>query len=107
MQQEKPNKYRVVVSERAARMHVSCAAFLAEAAPEAAERLIDRFEAAARSLEQMPRRCPWLEGDYIPRGVYRYRLFAEHYMIVYQIEDDTVYADYVLDCRQDYGWLLR
>ena len=46
-------------------------------------------------------------GDYIPRGVYRYRLFAEHYMIVYQIEDDTVYADYVLDCRQDYGWLLR
>ena len=67
----------------------------------------DRFEAAARSLEQMPRRCPWLEGNYIPRGVYRYRLFAEHYMIVYQIEDDTVYADYVLDCRQDYGWLLR
>lgn len=107
MQQETPNKYRVVVSERAARMLVSCAAFLAEAAPEAAERLIYRFEAAARSLEQMPRRCPWLEGDYIPRGVYRYRLFAEHYMIVYQIEDDAVYADYVLDCRQDYGWLLR
>ena len=50
MQQETPNKYRVVVSERAARMLVSCAAFLAEAAPEAAERLIDRFEAAARSL---------------------------------------------------------
>ena len=36
MQQEKPNKYRVVVSERAARMLVSCAAFLAEARAEAA-----------------------------------------------------------------------
>lgn len=28
-------------------------------------------------------------------------------MLIFQIADDVVYADYVVDCRQDYGWLLR
>ena len=29
------------------------------------------------------------------------------YMLIFQIADDVVYADYVVDCRQDYGWLIR
>ena len=41
------------------------------------------------------------------RDKYRYLLFAEHYMLIYQIQDDTVYTDYVVDCRQNYGWLIR
>ena len=60
---EQQNKYRVVVSARAAQMPVSHAAFLAQASPAAAERLT--------------------------------------------VVDNTVYADYVVDCRQDYGWLVR
>lgn len=101
------NNYRVIVSQRAAQMLVSHAAFLARVSPEAAERLTAAFEQAAKSLEQMPRRCPWLTGAYIPRSTYRYLLFEKRYLLIFQIEDDTVYADYVLDCRQDYGWLLR
>ena len=101
------DKYRVIVSQRATQMLVSQAAFLAGVSPHAAEQLLTNFEAAARSLEQLPRRCPWLRGEYIPPNVYRYLLFAEHYMLIYQIQDDTVYADYVVDCRQNYGWLIR
>lgn len=65
------------------------------------------FEEATKSLENMPQRCPWLVGDYIPRNAYRSLLFDKRYLIIYQIADDIVYADYVLDCRQDYKWLLR
>ncbi len=57
---ERRNKYRVVVSERAERMLVSHAAFLAQVSPQAAERLAVEFEKAANSLEIMPQRCPWL-----------------------------------------------
>lgn len=27
------------------------------------------------------------------------------YLVLYQIRDDTVYIDYILDCRKDYNWL--
>ena len=101
---EQQNKYHVIVSERATQMLVSHAAFLAQVSPEAAERLTAEFEKAANSLE---RRCPWLTGEYIPRNAYRFILFEKRYMIIFQIVDDIVYADYVVDCRQDYSWLIR
>ena len=101
------NKYRVIVSERATQMLVSHVAFLAQVSPEAAERLTTEFEKAANSLELMPQRCPWLTGEYIPRNAYRFILFEKRYMIIFQIVEDIVYADYVVDCRQDYSWLIR
>lgn len=97
------NKYRVIVSERA----VSHVAFLAQVSPEAAERLMAEFEKAANSLELMPQRCPWLTGEYIPQNAYHFILFEKRYMIIFQIVDDIVYADYVVDCRQDYSWLIH
>ena len=103
---ENQNKYRVIVSERAAQMLVSHAAFLAQVSPDAAERLTREFEKTAKSLETMPQRCPWLTGEYIPRNAYRYILFEKRYMLIYQIIDNVVYADYVVDCRQDYTWLI-
>lgn len=54
---EGQNKYRVIVSDRATRMLVSHAAFLAQASPEAAERLTEAFEKTANSLAHMPQRC--------------------------------------------------
>lgn len=35
------------------------------------------------------------------------KMFIEKwYLILYQIQDDTVYVDYILDCRKDYSWLI-
>ena len=45
---EQQNKYRVIVSARAAQMLVSHAAFLAQVNPAAAERLTVEFEKAAK-----------------------------------------------------------
>lgn len=104
---ENLSKYTVVVSERAAQMLVSHAAFLARINPEAAERLTEEFEKAANSLETMPQRCPWLIGEYIPKNTYRFILFEKRYMIIFQVVDNVVYADYVVDGRQDYGWIIR
>lgn len=104
---ENQSKYRVIVSEQATQMLVFHAAFLAQVSPEAAEKLTVEFEKAANSLETMPQRCPWLSGEYIPKHAYRFILFEKRYMLIFQIVDHTVYADHVVDCRQDYGWLIR
>ncbi len=104
---EQQNKHRMIVSERATQMLVSHAAFLAQVSPEAAEQLEIEFEKTANFLELMPQRCPWLTGEYIPRNAYRFIPFEKRYMIIFQIVDDIVYADYVVDCRQDYNWLIR
>lgn len=104
---EQQNKYRVIVSEQATKMLVSHAAFLAQVNPKAAERLTSEFEKTANSLELMPQRCPWLRGQYIPRNAYRFILFEKRYIIIFQIVDDIVYADYVVDCREDYSWLIK
>ena len=52
-------------------------------------------------------RCARLRGDYIPQNKYRFIAFENEYIIIFQIIDDTVYVDYVVNTRQDYGWLLQ
>lgn len=99
--------YSVIVSEKAKKMLVSHAAFLAKVSPTAAEKLVDDFQETASSLESMPNRCPWFSGAYIPKHQYRYIVFSKRYMLIYQIVDNTVYIDYCIDCRQDYNWLLK
>ena len=99
--------YSVIVSEKAKKMLVSHAAFLAKVSPSEAEKLVEDFQETASSLESMPNRCPWFSGAYIPKHQYRYIVFSKRYMLIYQIVDKTVYVDYCIDCRQDYGWLLK
>lgn len=31
----------------------------------------------------------------------------KRYLLIFQIREDIVYVDYVVDCRQDYAWLLH
>lgn len=88
-------------------MLTSHAYFIAQVSEEVAERFVTSFEEKASSLETMPHRCPWFSGDYIPKNVYRYLLIEKRYMILFQIKEHIVYADYILDCRQDYQWIIR
>ncbi|MDR1179413.1 MAG: type II toxin-antitoxin system RelE/ParE family toxin [Spirochaetales bacterium] len=99
-------RYRVIVSGQAAAMLVSYSRFLARVSKAAADRLVSEFEAAAGSLEQQPGRFPWLEGPCIPTGKYKKCLFAKPYLLLYQIKEKNVFIDYVVDCRQDYAWLI-
>ena len=68
---------------------------------------VDELMEAMRSLERMPQRFPFFEEAYIPTNKYHKMFVAKWYLVLYQIQDDTVYVDYILDCRKDYSWLIR
>ncbi len=100
-------EYKVIVSDRAKQMLGAHIRFLANVSKEAAAAKKKEIMAAMRSLRQMPKRFPFFEEPYIPPNKY-HKMFVENwYLILYQIQDDTVYVDYILDCRKDYRWLIR
>jgi plasmid stabilization system protein ParE len=98
--------YRVAISERASEMLVCHARFLANVSETAAKRLISQFESQAKSLRKQPERFPWLSHPMLPEHKYRKLLFEKRYLLIYRIKGNTVYIDAMVDCRQDYGWLL-
>ena len=100
-------KYRVIVSERAKRMLGTHIRFVAQVNKEAAIAKKKELMTAMRSLESMPQRFPFFGVTYIPPNKYHKMFVAKWYLVLYQIEDDTVYVDTILDCRKDYSWLIR
>jgi len=99
-------EYTVVIQDPATGMLLEHARFLAQVSENAAYRLVDEFYNNAKSLEHMPERCPWLSDINIPSKKYRKLILEKRYLILFIIREDTVYIDAVVDCRQDYGWLL-
>lgn len=98
--------YSVIVSRRAAENIRAHAAFLARVSPDAAKAFSEDFKAAASSLESFPERCPVFNHEGIERGKYRFLVFKKRYLLLFVIDSSTVYIDCILDCRQDYGWLI-
>ena len=54
-----------------------------------------------RSLKQMPQRFPYFDELYITPNKYHKMFIAKCYLVLYQIQDDTVYIEYSLDCRKE------
>lgn len=99
--------YKVIVSERAKEMLGMHIRFLAQKNRAVAVRLKDRLIAEMRSLKEVSHRYPFFNEEYICPNKY-HKLYVENwYLILYQIKDDTVYIDWIVDCRQDYQWLLK
>ena len=98
--------YKVIISNEATQMLVSHARFLAQVSETAAQQLISEFGEKAKSLENFPERNPWLSDPLVPSGKYRKLLMAKRYLLIYQVKGDNVDVGAVIDCRQDYGWLL-
>ena len=100
-------KYNVIISERAKEMLGMHIRFLAQINKPAAIKLKSRLIEEMRSLQQMPERYPFFNENYIPANKY-HKLYVENwYLVLYQIKDNTVYIDWIVDCRQDYQWLIR
>ncbi|HCF71959.1 MAG TPA: plasmid stabilization protein [Syntrophomonas sp.] len=104
---EKKPQNKVIVSDRARQMLVGHVRFLAQKSPTAARKIKNDLLDAIRSLQQMPQRFPFLESEFIPPNKYHKMFVEKWYIILYQVKDQTVYVDYIVDCRQDYGWLVR
>ncbi len=98
--------YRVSVSPKAHQMLIDHAAFLARINEAAALRLVEEFRKCAQSLSRSPERCSWLWEDMLPKHKYRKLIFAEKYLALFQVIDSEVLIEYVIDCRQDYAWLM-
>ena len=100
-------KYKVIVSDRAKRMLGTHIRFMAQVNKDAAKTKKQELMEEMRSLERMPQRFPFFEEAYIPTNKYHKMFVSKWYLVLYQIQDDTVYVDYILDCRKDYSWLIR
>jgi len=100
-------KYKVIVSDRAKRMLGTHICFMAQVNKDASKVKKQELMEAMHSLEHMPQRFPFFEEAYIPTNKYHKMFVAKWYLVLYQIQDDTVYVDYILDCRKDYSWLIR
>ena len=98
--------YDVKITETAWNHMLEHARFLANVNVSAADKLVDEFVEKTETLTYMPERCPWLTHDMVPFQKYRKLLFGKHYMALYVIRSDVVFITAVVDCRQDYSWLL-
>ena len=99
--------YKVIVSDRAKQMLGTHIRFMAQVNKDAVRDKKKEIVTALRSLSKMPQRFPFFEGMYIPPNKYHKMFVEKWYLILYQIQDDTVYVDYILDCRRDYSWLVH
>ena len=100
-------KYKIIVSDRAKRMLGTHIHFIAQVSKDAAVEKKKQLMTAIRSLSQTPQRFPFFNEPYIPPNKYHKMFVEKRYLILYQIRDDTVYVEYILDCRKDYSWLAR
>ena len=100
-------KYKVIISDRARQMMGTHIRFLAQVNKTAAHNLKKRFLDSIRSLQDMPHRYPFFNEAYIPANKYHKMYVENWFLVLYQIKDDTVYVDWIVDVRQDYQWLIR
>ena len=99
--------YEVKISEEAQRGLGKIVSFVALNSIQAAKLLKKDIVAEISSLKMFPERMPFLEGEFIPFNKYHKLVVRRNYLVIYQVKDDTVLVDYVIDCRQDYKWLIR
>ena len=100
-------QYNVDVSDRAKNMLGAHVKFLAQKSPSAARDMKDKIITAIHSLSIMPERCPFFDGDFVPRNKYHKMVVDNRYLLLFQIKDRVVFVDYIIDGRQDYSWLIR
>ena len=100
-------KYTVLVSPKAKEMPDEHIDFLAQVNAASARKKKDEIMKGLRSLSDMPARFPLFESEYIKSGKYHKMYIENWYLVLYQIIDDTVYVEYIIDCRENYSWLLR
>lgn len=100
---EKTPQYKAIISDRARQMLGVHIHFLANVSATAARKTKSEILKVIRSLATNPERYPFLNAEHIPPNKY-HKMFVEAcYLILYQIKDNTVYVDYIVNGRQDYG----
>ena len=100
-------EYDVSVSDAALVMLDSHVDFLAKVSQSAARKLMNEILDDIASLSENPHRFPSYENEFIPDNRYRKMLSAKRYLVIYEVECNNVFVDYIVDCRQDYSWMIH
>lgn len=99
-------EYDIIISDAALAMLDSHMDFLARVSASAATGLMNEILDDIASLSENPERFPAYDNQFIPDNRYRRMLSAKRYLVLYEIDGATVFIDYIVDCRQDYEWLI-
>jgi len=102
----KTKQYKVIISPELNSMLEQHVAFLASQDISAGEQLHNKIIKAIKSLETFPERYPILEYHNL-NIEFRKMYVPNWYLLIYEIEQDIVKMQYMIDCRQDYMWLLE
>ncbi len=94
-------KYKVIISDRAKAMLGTHIRFISQVNKQAATEKKRDIMAAIRSLSRMPHRFPFFDAPYIKPNKYHKMFIENWYLVLYQIQDETVYVEYILDCRRN------
>lgn len=99
-------KYKLIISYPARMMLGEHIRFIKQVSPKSAAAKKEEIMKAMKSLTFQPERFPFFNVPEIPPNKYRKMFIEKWYIVLYQIKDDTVYVDYILDCRKEYPWLI-
>ena len=99
-------KYTIIVSDKASDMLQRYIAFIANVSKKSARDQKKEIVDAIKRLKEDANIYPFFENEFIPKNKYHKYVISKRYIILYQIKDDVVYVDYIIDTRQDYSWLL-
>jgi plasmid stabilization system protein ParE len=96
-------KYNVIIAERADNMLLLHTEFLTRVSPVAARRLLSDFKKTIARLAADPYQFPFadeFDAPGIPEKTYRKCLFVTRYKALFLIDNNDVFIDAIVDCRQ-------
>ena len=94
-------EYEIIISEDVHACLDRHVEFLARVSVVAARKTADSILDDIESLKTLPHRCPAYENEFIPHGRYRKLLSGKRYFVIFEIGDEAVFVDYIIDCRQE------
>ena len=97
-------KYKIILSRRADRMLLGHTQFLAKVSPAAARRFITGYKKTEARIASNPFQFPIADGVDAPGispGTHRRGLFAERYKVLFVVEENDVFIEAIIDCRQE------
>ena len=104
---EKEQQYKVLISPHAFKMLDRQVRFVAEISAVSANKLRNQVISEIRTLRKMPERYPVIDDPNITAQPYRVLYVPNWILVFYHIVNDEVWIDYIVDARQDYGWLIK
>ena len=90
----------VIIAGRVDRQLIRHIRFLANVSLPAAKRFREEYAEILDRLEENPFLFPIDTDPNLPEGMYRKAVFARCYKALFTVENEIVYLDAVVDCRQ-------